>query len=133
MQFCAAILLTAVSKMALVVKGWKYLIRIKDNTAGIASGLTLPQASEFDIPFSLKLTRKKSNEVAEQWVINLAWALPAPRAYFSCAGKVGKSALKGAEPLENPQYVDCFCAFLSSVRAAGVLRGFACPAPILGC
>ncbi len=46
-------------------KGWKYLIRIKDNTTGIVSGLTLPKASEFDIPFSLKLTRKKSNEVKE--------------------------------------------------------------------
>ncbi len=46
-------------------KGWKYLIRIKDNTAGIVSGLTLPKASEFDIPFSLKLTRKKTNEVKE--------------------------------------------------------------------
>ncbi len=46
-------------------KGWKYLIRIKDNTTGIVSGLTLPKASEFDIPFSLKLTRKKTNEVKE--------------------------------------------------------------------
>ncbi len=46
-------------------KEWKYLIRIKDNTVGIVSGLTLPKASEFDIPFSLKLTRKKTNEVKE--------------------------------------------------------------------
>ncbi len=46
-------------------KGWKYLIRIKDNTTGIVSGLTLPTASEFDIPFSLKLTRKQTNEVRE--------------------------------------------------------------------
>ncbi len=46
-------------------KGWKYLIRIKDNTTGITSGLTLPKASEFDIPFSIKLTRKQTNEVKE--------------------------------------------------------------------
>lgn len=46
-------------------KGWKYLIRIKDNTNGIASGLSLPDADEFDIPFSLKLTRKQTNEVKE--------------------------------------------------------------------
>ncbi len=46
-------------------KGWKYLIRVKDNTTGIVSGLTLPKASEFDIPFSLKLTRKKTNKVKE--------------------------------------------------------------------
>jgi len=38
-------------------KGWKYLIRIKDSKTGIVSGLTLPKTSEFDIPFSMKLTR----------------------------------------------------------------------------
>ncbi len=46
-------------------KGWKYLIRIRDNTAGIVSGLTLPKTSEFDIPFSMKLTRKQTNEAKE--------------------------------------------------------------------
>lgn len=46
-------------------KGWNFLIRVKDNTNGITSGLSLPNADELDIPFSLKLTRKKTNEVKE--------------------------------------------------------------------
>ena len=46
-------------------KGWNFLIRIKDGTAGIASGLALPAADEFDVPFHLKLTNKQSNEVKE--------------------------------------------------------------------
>ena len=46
-------------------KGWKFLIRIKDGTGGIASGLTLPDADEFDVPFLLKLTNKQSNEVKQ--------------------------------------------------------------------
>lgn len=46
-------------------KGWKFLIRIKDSTGGIASGLTLPDTDEFDIPFHLKLTNKQTNEVKQ--------------------------------------------------------------------
>lgn len=46
-------------------KGWKFLIRIKDGTGGIASGLTLPDTDEFDIPFHLKLTNKQTNEVKQ--------------------------------------------------------------------
>ena len=46
-------------------KGWNFLIRIKDGTAGIASGLALPATDEFDVPFHLKLTNKQSNEVKE--------------------------------------------------------------------
>ena len=46
-------------------KGWSFLIRIKDNTSGIASGLMLPYENEFDIPFHLKLTRKQTNSVKE--------------------------------------------------------------------
>lgn len=46
-------------------KGWKFLIRIKDGTGGIASGLTLPDADEFDVPFHLKLTNKQTNEVKQ--------------------------------------------------------------------
>lgn len=46
-------------------KGWKFLIRIRDGTAGIASGLDLPATDEFDVPFHLKLTNKQSNEVKE--------------------------------------------------------------------
>ena len=44
-------------------KGWKFLIRIKNGVGGIASGLDLPVASEFDVRFSLNLTSKQSNEV----------------------------------------------------------------------
>ena len=32
-------------------KGWNFLIRIKDDTAGIASSLALPAIDEFDVPF----------------------------------------------------------------------------------
>ena len=46
-------------------KGWNFLIRIKDGTAGIASGLALPATDEFDVPFHLKLINKQSNEVKE--------------------------------------------------------------------
>ena len=46
-------------------KGWNFLIRIKDGTAGIASGLALPATDEFDVPFHLKLTNKQSNEIKE--------------------------------------------------------------------
>ena len=46
-------------------KGWKFLIRIKDGSSGIASGLTLPDADEFDVPFHLKLTNKQTNEVKQ--------------------------------------------------------------------
>ena len=46
-------------------KGWNFLIRIKDGTAGIASGLALPATDAFDVPFHLKLTNKQSNEVKE--------------------------------------------------------------------
>ena len=44
-------------------KGWFFLIRIKDNTTGITSGLTLPDEDEYDISFHLDLTRKQTNSV----------------------------------------------------------------------
>ena len=44
-------------------KGWYFLIRIKDNTTGIASGLMLPDEDEYDISFHLNLTRKQTNSV----------------------------------------------------------------------
>ena len=44
-------------------KGWKFLIRIKNGIGGIASGLDLPNAPEFDLPLSLHLTVKQTNEV----------------------------------------------------------------------
>ena len=44
-------------------KGWFFLIRIKDNTTGITSGLTLPDEDEYDILFYLNLTRKQTNSV----------------------------------------------------------------------
>lgn len=44
-------------------KGWFYLIRAKDNWGGIASGVDLPDTDEFDMPVSLFLTRKQTNEM----------------------------------------------------------------------
>lgn len=44
-------------------KGWFFLIRIKDGKSGIKDGLEFPESSEFDEKFSLKLTRRKNNEV----------------------------------------------------------------------
>ena len=44
-------------------KGWKFLIRIKDGSGGIACGLDLPDATEFDVPISLNLTIKQTNEM----------------------------------------------------------------------
>lgn len=44
-------------------KGWHFLIRIKDSSTGITSGLTLPDKEEYDIPFHLNLTRKQSNSI----------------------------------------------------------------------
>ena len=44
-------------------KGWYFLIRIKDNTAGIVSGLILPDKDEYDVPFHIHLTRKQTNSI----------------------------------------------------------------------
>lgn len=44
-------------------KGWFFLIRIKDGKSGIKDGLELPKSCEFDEKFSLKLTRRKTNEM----------------------------------------------------------------------
>ena len=46
-------------------KGWYFLIRIKDNTNGITSGLVLPDKDEYDLPFHIHLTRKQTNEVKQ--------------------------------------------------------------------
>lgn len=46
-------------------KGWFFLIRIKDGVSGIKNGLDLPETDCFDRDISLKLTRKKTNEVKE--------------------------------------------------------------------
>ena len=46
-------------------KGWYFLIRIKDNTNGITSGLDLPDTMEYDIPFHLNLTRKQNNSTKQ--------------------------------------------------------------------
>jgi len=43
----------------------KYIIRSKDNSGGIAFGLDLPVGDEFDMPVSLYLTRKQTNEMKE--------------------------------------------------------------------
>lgn len=46
-------------------KGWKFLIRIKDSSNGIVSGLTLPSKECFDIPFHLQLTKQQTNIAKE--------------------------------------------------------------------
>lgn len=46
-------------------KGWKYLIRVKNGTRGICSALALPLSGEFDLPFHLKLSNKRTNKVKE--------------------------------------------------------------------
>ena len=46
-------------------KEWFYLIRIKDGMHGIKQGLTLPDENEFDVDFTLKLTRKQTKETKE--------------------------------------------------------------------
>ena len=46
-------------------KGWYFLIRIKDNTNGITSGLILPDKDEYDVPFHIHLTRKQTNSVKQ--------------------------------------------------------------------
>lgn len=48
-------------------KNWMYLIRVKDvgQTGGIAVGLTLPKAEEFDVLIDLSLTSKQTNDVKE--------------------------------------------------------------------
>ena len=43
-------------------KGWRFLFRCKDARGGIASGLELPDSEEFDLPLTLRLTRKQTNE-----------------------------------------------------------------------
>ena len=46
-------------------KGWKFLIRVKNGTGGIAHGLDLPDNAVFDFPISLRLTKKQTNEVKQ--------------------------------------------------------------------
>ena len=46
-------------------KGWYFLIRIKDNTKGITSGLLLPNKDEYDVPFQIHLTRKQTNSIKQ--------------------------------------------------------------------
>lgn len=49
-------------------KGWYFLIRIKDGVNGIKSGLELPACDVFDVPISLKLSRKQTNEMKERYI-----------------------------------------------------------------
>ena len=46
-------------------KGWKYLIRIKNGNGGIVSGFALPATPEFDVPISLSLTNRQTNEAKD--------------------------------------------------------------------
>jgi len=49
-------------------KGWYFLIRIKDGMTGIKNGLTLPPCDVFDVPISLKLSRKQTKEMKALYV-----------------------------------------------------------------
>lgn len=45
-------------------KGWKYVIRVKDtNSNGIVSAISLPKQKEFDVKYSILLTRRQTNEI----------------------------------------------------------------------
>ena len=44
-------------------KGWAFLIRVKDKTTGITSGLVLPSSDSYDISFHLKITRRCTKTV----------------------------------------------------------------------
>ena len=46
-------------------KGWFFLIRVKDGKTGIKDHLELPDLDTFDIPISLKLTRRQTKETKE--------------------------------------------------------------------
>lgn len=46
-------------------KGWYFLIRVKDGINGIKHGLSLPDEETFDVPITLYLTRKQTNEVKQ--------------------------------------------------------------------
>lgn len=43
-------------------KGWKFLIRIRENYNGIKKSLCLPQEDTYDLSIDLALTRKQTNE-----------------------------------------------------------------------
>jgi hypothetical protein len=47
-------------------KGWNYLIRIKDDRAGVLSGLQAPNSDEFDLRFRRVLTKKQTDKVKEK-------------------------------------------------------------------
>lgn len=45
-------------------KEWKYVIRVKDiNSNGIISAISLPKQKEFDIKYSILLTRRQTKEI----------------------------------------------------------------------
>lgn len=51
-------------------KGLNFLIRVKDISAtGILKGIDLPDTAEFDLPFSLSLSRKQTNEMKQFYKI----------------------------------------------------------------
>lgn len=50
-------------------KGWKFLIRIRDGSRGITSGLDIPDEDEFDISLDLSLTRKQTNETKSLFLL----------------------------------------------------------------
>lgn len=46
-------------------KGHFFLIRVKDSRIGIVNGLELPDEDEYDMPVSLLITRKQTNEIKQ--------------------------------------------------------------------
>lgn len=50
-------------------KGWNLLVRIKNGTNGIVSGLTLPDADEFDVPFHLKVNFSAAAHICLQFFL----------------------------------------------------------------
>ncbi len=59
----------------LEAKGWKYLIRIKDNNRKNAYGVKLPDQPEFDLPVRLTLGRLTERQLAQR-------GLPLPERYY---------------------------------------------------
>ena len=63
-------------------KGWRYLIRVKDSSRGIASGLVLPDLDEFVLPLHLSLSRKKTHDAKALYLQRNAYTPLSPRSPF---------------------------------------------------
>ncbi len=65
----------------LEAKGWKYLIRLKDNNRKNAYGVKLPDQSEFDLPVRLTLGRLTRQQLKRR-------GLPIPAQYYQIPDSV---------------------------------------------